>query len=207
MAATGQLFVVAAPSGAGKTSLCKALIERLRNEGLPELHWSVSYTTRAPRNGEIEGRDYFFVDDAVFDRMVAEGRFAEWAQVHGRRYGTNRDYLAAAAEKGQDLLVEIDIQGAHLLRPQYEKAHFIFILPPSWEALEARLRGRGTEKEAEISRRLARARDEMREWAGFDYIIINDRFETALDLLRAIVLAARARRAIMKDSVLTILPR
>jgi guanylate kinase len=201
----GQLFVVAAPSGAGKTSLCKALIARLKAETERELFWSVSYTTRSPREGEEHGRDYFFVDDAAFDRMTADGRFAEWANVHGRRYGTDREYLAAAADRGQDLLVEIDIQGARQLRHQYNQAHFIFILPPSWPVLETRLRGRGTESEAEIQRRLARAHDEMREWTWFDYVIINDRFELALDYLRAVVLAARCRKDIMANGVQPIL--
>ena len=206
MTERGQLFVVSAPSGAGKTTLCKALIARMTAEREQELCWSVSYTTRKPREGEVHGRDYFFVDDAAFDRMMAEGAFAEWAHVHGKRYGTSQDYLEEMARRGQDLLIEIDVQGARQLRGQYRQAHFIFILPPTWETLESRLRGRGTEPEPEVQKRLLRARDEMLEWSGFDYIIINDDFTRALDRLRAVVLAARADKDIMQTTVARILP-
>lgn len=205
MSDSGLLFVVAAPSGAGKTSLCKALLTRLNQEGERELYWSCSYTTRAPREGEVHGRDYFFVDDPTFERMVQRGEFAEWAEVHDRRYGTSRSYLEQAAAEGRDLLVEIDIQGAGNLRRQYQKAGFIFILPPSWEVLEQRLNGRGTESAEEVGRRLATAKKEMLEWTWFDYIIVNDRFDAAVDRLRAVVMAARAKREVMSVAVKEIL--
>ncbi len=201
MQGSGRLFVVAAPSGAGKTTLCKALLARLGQEGGKPLRWSTSYTTRRRREAEVEGQDYFFVDDQAFDRMVAESEFAEWAHVHEKRYGTGKLYLEQAAKKGDDLLVEIDIQGAKSLRGHYPDACFIFVLPPSWRALEARLRGRGTEADGEIAVRLARAQEEMLEWSWFDYVIINDDFEVAVDHLRSVVLASRSHRDIMKEAV------
>jgi guanylate kinase len=205
MTQPGLLFVVAAPSGAGKTSLCKALLARLKEEGERELSWSCSYTTRPPREGEVPDRDYFFVDEMAFDRMVAAGEFAEWAIVHGRRYGTSRAYLEKAAGKGHDLLVEIDIQGARQLRDKYPRACFIFILPPSWEALEQRLKARGTESEAEVEKRLLRAREEILEWSWFDYIIINDDFDKAVDQLRGVVFAFCSKREVMAPRVEPIL--
>lgn len=205
MSEKGLVFVVAAPSGAGKTSLCHALLQRLREEGQCELFWSVSYTTRPAREGEVNGRDYFFVDDTTFDRMVENREFAEWAWVHNRRYGTSRAYLEESTRQGKDLLLEIDIQGARNLQSQYRQAVFIFILPPSWEALVQRLRRRGTESPEEVERRLDTAKNEMREWSWFDYIIVNDDFSAAVDRLRAVVLASRARRETMASTVQEIL--
>lgn len=205
MTQPGLLFVVAAPSGAGKTSLCKALLAQIQAEGGRELSWSCSYTTRPPRVGEVPDHDYFFVDDQTFDRMVAADEFAEWAIVHGRRYGTSKSYLEEAADKGNDLLVEIDIQGAKKLKRMFNKACFIFILPPALDALEKRLRTRGTESVEEIKKRLSRAQEEILEWSGFDYIIINDDFEKAVGQLRAIILAYRSQREVMKPTVESIL--
>ena len=201
----GLLFVVAAPSGAGKTSLCRALLARLEKDGDPELRWSCSYTTRKPRAGEENGRDYFFVDDATFDKMIAANDFVEWAHVHGKRYGTSRSYLDQAREQGVDLLLEIDIQGARSLKDQKLDARFVFVLPPSWSVLESRLRGRGTEAEAEVLRRLTTAKKEMLEWDWFHYIIVNDSFDRAVDRLRAIVLAGRSGREVMAREVRQIL--
>ena len=201
----GLLFVVAAPSGAGKTSICRALLERLEKGGDPELRWSCSYTTRNPRAGEVHGRDYFFVDDAAFDKMIAGDEFVEWAHVHGRRYGTSRAYLNQAREQGVDLLLEIDIQGARSLREQQLPANFVFVLPPSWSVLESRLRGRGTEAEDEVHRRLETAKKEMLEWEWFHYIIVNDDFERAVDRLRSVVLAARSGREVMVREVMGVL--
>lgn len=201
----GLLFVVAAPSGAGKTSLCRELLARLQKDGEPELRWSCSYTTRKPRAGEVHGRDYFFVDDPTFDQMIAADEFVEWAHVHGRRYGTSRAYLDQARAQGVDLLLEIDIQGARSLKGQELEARFVFVLPPSWSALEARLRGRGTEAEEEVRRRLATAKKEMLEWNWFHYIIVNDDFVRAVDRLRAIVLACRSGREVMAREVSGIL--
>ena len=194
----GLLFVIAAPSGAGKTSLCRALLERLERDGEPELRWSCSYTTRKPRAGEVPGHDYFFVDDPAND-------FVEWANVHGRRYGTSRAYLDQARNQGVDLLLEIDIQGARSLKDQDLDARFVFVLPPKWQVLESRLRGRGTESEDEVRRRLETAKKEMLEWDWFHYIIVNDSFDRAVDRLRAIVLAGRSGREVMAREVRQIL--
>ncbi len=202
----GLLFVVAAPSGAGKTSLCKALIKRLAREGSKELAWSVSYTTRPRREGERDGRDYFFVDDETFDRMIENREFAEWANVHGKRYGTSRAYLEKSAREGVDLLVEIDIQGARTLQESVDDGAFIFILPPSWDALKTRLVGRGTEKEDEIERRLSRAREEILEWERFNYIIINDDFDQAVETLKCVVASRRAGRDHMAEKAKGVLP-
>ena len=200
MTERGLLFVVAAPSGAGKTSLCKALLERIKKDGDKGLHWSVSYTTRKPRQGEVNGRDYFFVDDEAFDRMAAGNEFAEWAHVHDRRYGTSKSYLEESALQGIDLLLEIDVQGARNLREKYQEACFIFILPPSWQVLEERLRGRGTEAVEEVVRRLQRAKEEILEYRRFDYIIINDDFAKAVDCLRAIVVGKRSEKKAMESA-------
>ncbi len=200
-AARGLLFVVAAPSGAGKTTLCRSLMQRLEQEGVPGLDWSVSYTTRQQRQGEEHGRDYFFVDDETFDRMVEGGEFAEWAKVHERRYGTSKKYLEQKHHQGVDLLLEIDTQGASQLREEYKQACFIFILPPSWQVLEQRLKGRATEKEVQVKTRLDRAKQEILEWRWFDYIIVNDDFDVAVDRLRAVVVAERHRTRVMAPRV------
>jgi len=198
---TGLLFIVSAPSGAGKTSLCKALMKRLEHEGERPLSWSVSYTTRPRRKGEEHGTDYFFVDEAEFDRMVAAAEFAEWAVVHGRRYGTSKAHIKKAAEEGRDLLIEIDVQGARQLKDKIPGAVFVFILPPSWDTLSERLKGRATEEDIEVERRLAAARREVLEWSWFDYIIINDDFNAGVDCLRAVVIAARHTREAMEERV------
>ena len=197
----GRLYVVAAPSGAGKTSLCKALLERLDKEGGRGLYWSVSYTTRDPRPGEVDGVDYFFVDDDTFDRMVENGEFAEWANVHSRRYGTSKEYLERSKVEGTDLLLEIDIQGARQLKNKLSDAAFIFILPPSWPELEKRLRGRATEDEEAVKGRLETAKSEMLEWKWFDYIIVNEDFDDAVDKLRAVVISVRHARGAMESVV------
>jgi guanylate kinase len=201
----GLLFVVAAPSGAGKTTLCKALMESIIKRGGKELSWSVSYTTRSPREGEADGRDYHFVDEGTFESMAAGGEFAEWAAVHGRKYGTSKSSLEQAAASGLDLLMEIDIQGARQLRDKYKDACFIFILPPSWDALVRRLRGRGTEPPEEVEKRLLRARQEILEWPWFDYIIINDDFDKAVDRLCAVVTCMRSGKKPMEPLVEKIL--
>ncbi len=201
----GLLFFVAAPSGAGKTSLCRALMERLITEGEKPLSWSCSYTTRPSRAGEVHGRDYFFVDDVTFDRMVADDEFAEWAVVHSHRYGTSKSHLEDAARQGIDLLVELDIQGAKQLKARFESDIFIFVLPPRREVLEERLRRRGSEKEEDIRNRLETAREEMLEWSWFNYIIINEDFDRAVELMRAVVMANRCRKRAVETVVESIL--
>lgn len=192
----GLLYVVSAPSGAGKTSLCKAIIDFL-----PNLRHSVSHTTRSPRAGEVDGRDYHFVSNAEFDAMVADGAFVEWALVHGNRYGTALASLETVRDAGCDLLLEIDCQGAAQLKERCPDAIFIFVLPPSFQELERRLKGRQTDTTEVIAQRLRNARDEMREMFWYDYLVINDDFELASRQLQAILLAAGCRTEILKDQV------
>lgn len=186
--ATGNLFIVAAPSGSGKTSLTKALLERE-----PSIHLSVSYTSRAPRPGEIDGVHYHFVTREVFERMIANGEFFEYALVHGDLKGTARVAVEPFLAQGQDVLLEIDWQGAKKVREQIKAAVGIFILPPSRTELERRLRHRAQDSEATIRRRLADSREEIRHCHDFHYVVVNDVFEQALDDLRAIVRSQRLR--------------
>lgn len=189
----GTLYIVTAPSGAGKTTLVHAVLERE-----PGLALSVSYTTRPPRPGEVDGRDYRFVGKEEFLRLRDGGELLEWAEVHGNYYGTSRTWIETQLQQDRDVLLEIDWQGARQVRQMFPHAVSIFILPPSLEALEARLRGRGTDSEATIARRLAAAREEMRHVEEFDYVIINDRLERAIDELTAVVRAARLRLPVQK---------
>lgn len=188
--AAGSLFIVAAPSGAGKTTLVRKLLEK---DAAVQL--SISYTTRPPRPGEQNGREYHFVDAAEFRVMRERGDFLEWAEVHGNFYGTSRVWLGAQMEAGRDVLLEIDWQGAQQVRKQFPEAVGIFILPPSLHELEHRLRGRGTDSEEVIARRLTAAVGEMRHVDEFDFAIINNDLDEALNDLAAAVHAARLRCA------------
>jgi guanylate kinase len=172
----GRLYVVSAPSGAGKTSLVKALMERE-----PRIRFSVSYTTRKPRPNEIPGRDYHFVSMERFDEMVAHDEFLEHARVFDNCYGTRLRSVQESLENGEQLLLEIDWQGARQVRSRLPEALSIFILPPSRGALERRLKDRSTDSEAVIERRLRDAAEDIGPWTEFDYVVINDRFEQALD--------------------------
>ena len=185
---TGTLFIVSAPSGAGKTSLVKALVERLDH-----IRLSVSYTTRPPRPGERERVDYHFVDEETFRQMVREGAFLEHARVFDHYYGTSRAWIEKQLRAGTDVVLEIDWQGARQVREAIPGAIGIFILPPSRAVLEERLRGRGQDDEAVIARRMQDAVNEMRHYKEYDYLVINDVFDEALDQLTHIVLAARLR--------------
>ncbi|MDR0634470.1 MAG: guanylate kinase [Azoarcus sp.] len=187
---SGTLFIVTAPSGAGKTTLVHGLLQRNA-----DLFLSVSHTTRAPREGEENGREYHFVDVDRFHTLRMAGEFIEWARVHGNYYGTSRSWLAAQLEQGRDTVLEIDWQGARQMREAFPDAVSIFVLPPSLAELEARLRGRGTDSEEVISRRLLAARGEMRHVQEFAYVIINAHLPAALDDLATIVQAARLRCA------------
>jgi guanylate kinase len=180
--ARGRLFVIAAPSGTGKTSLVKALMARR-----PSLAFSVSHTTRPPRPNEVDGRDYHFVDTHTFQKMIDDGDFLEHARVFDNFYGTSRHQIDQALRAGRDLLLEIDWQGAAQVRRHLPEAIDIFILPPSRNALEARLRGRGTDSEEVITRRLQDSVTELSRWADFRYVIVNDDFETALGELTRLV--------------------
>jgi guanylate kinase len=183
----GRLFVITAPSGAGKTSLIEAL---MRDD--PSLKLSISYTTRAPRPGEKNGVDYHFVDDATFVAMRERGEFLESAEVHGYRYGTSKKVITEALRRGEDLILEIDWQGARQVRGIYPDCVGIFILPPSIEELERRMRARGQDAEAVIRRRLDNARGEMEHAGEFDYAIINKDFQTAQRKLAEIIQKERA---------------
>jgi guanylate kinase len=178
----GRLYVVSAPSGAGKTSLVKALMERD-----PRIRFSVSYTTRKPRLNEIPGRDYHFVSIERFAEMVARDEFLEHAQVFDNCYGTGVRAVEEALANGEQLLLEIDWQGARQVRARLPEACTIFVLPPSRSALEQRLKARSTDSEEVIKRRLQDAAQDLTHWTEFDYVVINDRFEQALSDLLAIV--------------------
>ena len=185
---TGNLFILSAPSGAGKSSLVNAALAEDKRLAL-----SVSFTTRPPRAGEANGRDYHFVDPKTFEAMLERGEFLESAEVHGNRYGTSQKWIAEARAKGLDILLEIDWQGARQVRRTFPDAVSIFILPPPpvLEELERRLRGRGQDPEEAIQRRLRDAREEISHVAEFDYVIINKEFEEARRDLSAVVRAAR----------------
>jgi guanylate kinase len=195
----GRLYIVSAPSGAGKTTLCNEL-----TASMPSLAHSISHTTRKPRPGEVDGRHYYFVDAEKFRAMVEAGEFVEWATVHGNLYGTSKSELDRLLGQGKDVILDIDTQGAMQIRCSGTPGVFIFILPPSMAVLESRLRGRESDDEAEIRKRLARAVDEIRDYDKYDYMIVNDVFEDALDKLRAVIVSDKCRvgqtdRSWMKD--------
>lgn len=185
---SGSLYVIAAPSGAGKTSLVKQLLETTDNIAV-----SVSHTTRQPRPGEVDGEHYHFVDIATFEKMRADQQFLEHAQVFDNYYGTSRQAVDSLLKKGMDVILEIDWQGAQQVRKLYPECCGIFVLPPSRQALDQRLRSRGQDDESIIQRRMQDAVAEMSHYQEFDYLVINDDFDEALDMLRAIILARRQR--------------
>ena len=187
---TGHLYIVAAPSGAGKTTLVRLLLE---ND--PGIRLSISTTTRAPRPGEEDGREYHFVDVADFVDSVSRSEFLVWAQVHGHYYGTSKRWVEAEMSAGRDILLEIDWQGAQQVRKSFPQAIGMFILPPSIEALEDRLSSRGTDSAATIARRIAAAREEIRHVDEFDYVIINDDLQRALGDMISLVSASRLEYA------------
>ena len=186
----GTLFVVSAPSGAGKTTLCREI--RLR---VPDLTYSVSVTTRPPRPGEMDGVDFRFVGVDAFGAMLDRGELAEWATVHGNLYGTRARSLEDALASGRDVLLDIDTQGAAQLRGRYPDAVLIFVVAPSVRDLEKRLRERRSDAEVEIARRLVRAREEIALWRRYDYLIVNRDVKEALDQLESIIMAERCRTA------------
>ena len=185
----GSIIVISAPSGSGKSTLVKRLMA-----ASPGLCFSVSYTTRPPRATEENRRDYFFVSQKVFQRMVARGEFVEWAEVYGHLYGTSRKQLHAAQKSGCDILLDIDVQGHRQVREQLPDAVSVFILPPSFQELSRRLRDRHSDAPKEIERRLHTARKEIARWSEYDYLVVNDRLDDAAQALQAIVRGARFRR-------------
>jgi guanylate kinase len=187
---SGNLFIVAAPSGAGKTTLVRMLLENDRRVGV-----SISHTTRSPRPGEENGREYHFIDVPAFQEKIRQDDFLEWAMVHGNYYGTSKQWIETEMASDRDVVLEIDWQGAQQVRRVFPRATSVFVLPPSMAALESRLSGRGTDPAETIKRRIAAARDEMRHVDEFDYVIINDSLQRAAGDLQTIVEATRLRCA------------
>jgi len=184
----GLLFIVSAPSGAGKTTLVERLVEQS-----PHLKMSRSYTSRAAREGETDGVDYNFVSRPHFEAMIAAGQFLEWADVFGNLYGTCAADTGTLLDAGQDVVLVIDVQGARKVRQRGIETTAIFVMPPSFDVLEQRLRGRSKDSEADIQRRLRMARDEVASFVEYDYVVVNDELTAAVDRLRGIVIAERAR--------------
>ena len=189
----GNVYVLSAPSGAGKSTLVRRLMRHL-----PDLIFSISFTTRPPREGEIHGKDYFFVDDATFDAMLAEDGFIEWVQVYKHRYGTGRAWIEEQRASGKDILLDIETVGAKNVKAALPEAILVFLLPPSAEELTRRLRGRGTETEDQLAVRLQHARHEMEQFPHYEYLVVNEDLEAAYRQLESIFLAERSRQARMK---------
>jgi guanylate kinase len=185
----GSIVIISAPSGAGKSTVVRHLLS-----SAPGLRFSISHTTRRPRPWEKNGREYFFVSPARFKEMVRAGEFVEWARVYGNLYGTSRVQLEQARRKGRDILLDIDVQGHREVRKRLPQAVSIFLLPPSYEELKSRLVDRRSDSAAAIQRRLKAAREEIRHWPEYDYIVVNDEADRATQALRAIVRAVRFHR-------------
>ena len=188
MACTGSMLMVVAPSGAGKSSLVNALLQKD-----PDIGLSVSFTTRAPRPGEVNGREYNFLTESEFVKRKEAGDFLEWANVHGNYYGTSKSWIESQMQNGKDVILEIDWQGARQVQKIIPEAIWIFILPPSIQTLEDRLRKRAQDDEATIQKRVAAAKDELAHVAEANYLVVNDDFEQALSELNQVVLASRLR--------------
>jgi guanylate kinase len=186
---SGNVFVLSAPSGTGKSTLAKRLVR-----DLPGLDFSVSYTTRKARPGEVHGKDYFFVDDAAFDDMVARDGFVEWVQVYDRRYGTGKAWIREHLASGRDLLLDIETQGARRVHEAMPEAVMVFLLPPSAPELAARLNGRGDESAEQVRIRLDYAKHELAQWGNYDYLVVNDTVDQAFRRLESIIIATRCRR-------------
>ena len=183
----GHLFILAAPSGAGKTTLCKAILNRYR-----DMLYSVSYTTRAPRPGEVNGVDYYFISKEKFIKDIENNKWAEWAQVHGNFYGTPAEFLNKSLSKGQDVLLDIDIQGTVQVLDRYADTITFFILPPSLEILKKRLESRGTDSADTISARLVNAKEEISKKNLYHHVIVNDQLSSAVSELLSIIAKYRA---------------
>jgi guanylate kinase len=183
----GLFFVLSAPSGTGKTSIRRIFLERY-----PEVQFSVSYTTRTPRKGEVDGKDYFFVSEAEFRQRIDRGEFAEWEENFGRYYGTSGKIMDSFLDQGRDMLLDIEMRGAKTLKKNYSGGIYVFVLPPSLAELKARLQKRG-ESDAEIGKRLNKVQEEIEEAYWYDYVIFNDSLEKAVESLQAIYQAEKSR--------------
>jgi guanylate kinase len=200
---SGELFILSAPSGAGKTTLIRGVMSSLTEFGRPV--FSVSHTTRKPRQGEIDGTDYHFIDPESFQRMIDQDRFLEWARVHSHCYGTALEEVFPRLEQGTDVVLDIDVQGAEKVLARCPEAHSIFIMPPGYADLRSRLHGRGLDGEEEIARRLAAAVEEMHRYDRYHYVIVNDDARRASSVLAAIILEKRYKRERMRSRIQDIL--
>ncbi len=198
--AKGTVFVLSAPSGTGKSTLAKRLVA-----ALPDLVFSISITTRAPRPGEQDGREYFFVDDAAFDQKIAAGDFLEWVQVYAHRYGTSRSWIEAQLHQGKDVLLDIETIGALNIKQRMPDAVMIFLMPPSMEELSNRLAKRGDTSEEQMRLRLGHARSQLEQYLHYHYLVVNDSVDLAFDKLKAIIESQRCRRDAMERSAESIL--
>ncbi len=184
----GIIFVLSSPSGGGKTTIRRELLKQL-----PELSFSISATSRRPRSGEKEGKDYFFISREEFDKKIEKGEFVEWAEVHGQGYGTPRQLLEETFRSGRDIILDIDVQGALQIKKEYKESRLIFLLPPSLETLADRLRERKTDDEEEIKRRLAQAKEEIASLKEYDYAVVNCHLSQAVEEVQAIIIAERCQ--------------
>ena len=185
----GDVFVISAPSGSGKTTICRMLVQRVEN-----IQLSVSYTTRPRKEGEVEGKDYYFVKQEIFDKMEFSREFLESASVYGNRYGTSREAVRTIVSRGRDAVLEIDIQGGRKVKQELPEAVLVGIFPPDWKSLEMRLTGRGRDTSEEMKARLRAAADEARQLLSYDYLVVNDDLGAAVTRVEWIVRAARLRR-------------
>lgn len=195
------VFIISAPSGSGKSTLVKRLMEMDMARAERRLQFSVSFTTRAPRDGEIEGEHYFFISVEEFQRLRDADELLEWAEVFGNYYGTSRAILRKAETAGKDLILDIDVQGASQLKQRLDQAVSIFILPPSRQVLESRLRKRSSDSDEVIQRRLLEASNEIEEYGKYDYLLINDHLDASFERLRGIILAERCRTERAREQV------
>jgi guanylate kinase len=193
---SGLLIVVSAPSGTGKTTICKEVLKIV-----PELRFSISCTTREPRKGEVDGRDYHFISREEFKKQISGGDFIEWAENHGHLYGTLKKDVEGLVQEGHDVLFDVDPRGAKELKTQYNNAVFVFILPPSIDILKERLKKRGSEKDAVMKARFERAFKEIREVVWYDYAIFNDIIDESVDVLKSIYKAEKNRRERLKNRI------
>jgi guanylate kinase len=196
----GSFIVVSAPSGTGKSSICQRLLQ-----ACPAIRFSVSYTTRAPRPGEVNGRDYFFVSREEFQRHIKQGEFVEWEENYGNLYGTSRQTMQEFLLQGHDILLDIEPRGARKIKQNFRGGIYVFILPPSREELLKRLEGRGHETKEIITARYARAEDELKEISWYDYVIFNDNLELAADQLIAIYMAQQCKRSRLRTKIKNIM--
>jgi guanylate kinase len=189
MLGEGNIFVLSAPSGTGKSTL----IKRLLND-IDRLSFSVSYTTRSPREGEVDGQDYFFIDDPTFDDMLAKDALVEWVNVYEHRYGTGKTWIQDKLNNGQDVLLDLETIGAWWIKELFPEAVLIFLLPPSLQSIADRLRGRGKDTEEQMSIRIRQAKHEMESWDHYDHLVVNDDLEQAYRDFKAIIIAARTSK-------------